>query len=105
MHKIMGVTEVQRRFRTVFDEVAKKHIPYVLTRGSRPEAALIPYEDFVRFQEMQEKGPTAASSTSATNDSAWEVLAQLVEDCAVQTGITDLSHQHDHYLYGKPKSE
>jgi prevent-host-death family protein len=55
MHKIIGVTELQRRFRSVFDEVAKKHIPYVLTRSSRPEAALISYEEFLNFQALQER--------------------------------------------------
>jgi prevent-host-death family protein len=55
MQKIIGVTELQRRFRSVFDEVAHKHIPYVLTRGSRPEAVLIPYEEFLRFQALQEE--------------------------------------------------
>jgi len=55
MHKIIGVTELQRRFRSVFDQVAKENIPYVLTRGSRPEAALIPYEEFIRFQGLQEQ--------------------------------------------------
>jgi prevent-host-death family protein len=55
MHRIIGVTELQRRFRSIFDQVAKENVPYVLTRGSRPEAALIPYEEFVRFQELQEQ--------------------------------------------------
>lgn len=55
MQKIIGVTELQRRFRRVFDEVAKKHIPYVLTRGSRPEAALIPYQEFLQFQALKEQ--------------------------------------------------
>ena len=55
MHKIIGVTELQRRFRPIFDQVAKENIPYVLTRGSRPEAALIPYEEFLRFQALQEQ--------------------------------------------------
>ena len=54
-HKIIGVTELQRRFRPVFDQVVKENIPYVLTRGSRPEAALIPYEEFLRFQAFQEQ--------------------------------------------------
>ena len=53
MQKIIGVTELQRRFRSVFDEVAKKGIPYVLTRGSRPEAVLIPYEEYLQYQELQ----------------------------------------------------
>ncbi len=55
MQKIIGVTELQRRFRLVFDEVAKKRVPYVLTRGSRPEAALIPYEEFLQFQALKEQ--------------------------------------------------
>ena len=55
MQKIIGVTELQRRFRAIFDEVAHKRVPYVLTRGSRPEVVMIPYEDFMRFQQLQEK--------------------------------------------------
>ena len=55
MQRIIGVTELQRRFRSVFDEVAEKRVPYVLTRGSRPEAALIPYEEYLRFQELKEQ--------------------------------------------------
>ncbi len=55
MQKIIGVTELQRRFRSIFDEVVKKNTPYVLTRGSRPEAVLIPYEEFLRFQALQEQ--------------------------------------------------
>jgi prevent-host-death family protein len=55
MHRIIGVTELQRRFRPVFDQVVKENVPYVLTRGSRPEAALIPYEEFLRFQALQEQ--------------------------------------------------
>jgi prevent-host-death family protein len=55
MQKIIGVTELQRRFRLVFDEVARKRIPYVLTRGSRPEAALIPYDEFLELQALKEQ--------------------------------------------------
>ena len=52
--RIVGVTELQRRFRKFFDQVAKQNMPIILTRGSRPEAALIPYEDYLRLQEMKE---------------------------------------------------
>jgi len=55
MHRIIGVTELRRRFRSVFDKVTKENVPYVLTRGSRPEAALIPYEEFLRFQALKEQ--------------------------------------------------
>jgi prevent-host-death family protein len=55
MNRIIGVTELQRRFRSVFDDVVKRGIPYVLTRGSRAEAVIIPYDDYERFQEFQER--------------------------------------------------
>ena len=55
MQRIIGVTDLQRRFRAVLDEVVARHVPYVLTRGSRPEAALVPYEDYLRFQELEER--------------------------------------------------
>jgi prevent-host-death family protein len=54
MNKVIGVTDLQRKFRPIFDEVAHRGQWYVLTRGSRPEAALIPYETFLRFQQLQE---------------------------------------------------
>jgi hypothetical protein len=28
---------------------------------------------------------------------------ELIDRCRVATGIGDLAHQHDHYLYGTPK--
>jgi prevent-host-death family protein len=55
VQRIIGVTELQRRFRTIFDEVAHKRVPYVLTRGSHPEVVMVPYEDFLRWQELEEK--------------------------------------------------
>ncbi len=29
----------------------------------------------------------------------WDKLIKLIEDCSVDTGIDDLAHQHDYYLY------
>ena len=54
MQKIIGVTDLQRRFKTGLDEVAEDHVPYVLIRGSQPRAALVPYEEFLRYQELEE---------------------------------------------------
>ncbi len=71
MQKIIGVTELQRKFRPFFEDVVRKHTPLVLTRGSRPEAVLIPYEDYLRFQQMQE------SEVLAHFDRVWNRLAEL----------------------------
>ena len=71
MQQIVGVTELQRRFRSFFDDVVRKGTPIVLTRGSRPEAALIPYEDYLRFQQMRE------TEALARFDQVWQRLAEV----------------------------
>ena len=37
------------------------------------------------------------------SEDQWGALTQLLADCAIDTGISDLASQHDHYLYGTPK--
>jgi prevent-host-death family protein len=54
LDRIIGVTELQRKFRTVFDEVAKKQAAYILTRGSRPEVVMISYEQYQKLVQMDE---------------------------------------------------
>jgi len=71
MQQIIGVTELQRKFRSFFDEVVSKRTPVILTRGSRPEAVLISYEDYLRFQQMQE------SEVLARFDKVWTRLADV----------------------------
>jgi hypothetical protein len=44
-------------------------------------------------------------STLLEDGPAWDALTHLVRDCAVETGIADLAHQHDHYLYRKARRE
>ncbi len=56
MDKIIGVTELQRKFHSVFEEIAKRRVPYILTRGSRPEAVIIPYEQYLKFVQADESG-------------------------------------------------
>ena len=43
------------------------------------------------------------STPPTQNATGWDTLHQLIEDCRGETGMSDLAHQHDHYLYGKPK--
>ena len=56
MIRIIGVTELQRKFRAVFDEVVQQHVPYILTRGSRPEAVMISYDQYLKFVHADEAG-------------------------------------------------
>jgi predicted DNA-binding antitoxin AbrB/MazE fold protein len=39
------------------------------------------------------------------DDSGWDRLMQIIEENTFDAGIEDLSYQHDHYLYGKPKQD
>ncbi len=71
MQQIVGVTELQRKFRAFFDDVVRKRTPLILTRGSRPEAVLIPYEDFLRYQQLQE------GQALAHFDQVWNRLSEV----------------------------
>lgn len=84
MQKIIGVTELQRQFRSFFDQVAKKNMRIVLTRGSRPEAVLIPYEEYLRYQQLQE------SEVLAQFDQVWDRLAVLNEACSEDEIAADI---------------
>jgi prevent-host-death family protein len=55
MPKRIRVTELQRKLEAVLDEVAEDHVPYVLVRDSQPRAALVPYEEYLRFRQLDEK--------------------------------------------------
>jgi PHD/YefM family antitoxin component YafN of YafNO toxin-antitoxin module len=56
--------------------VVNKRTPHILTRGSRPEAVLIPYEDYLRFQQIQEV------EVLAQFDRVWNRLAEVNAKCS-----------------------
>ena len=39
------------------------------------------------------------------DDLTWSELDEILENCQVSTGISDLAAQHDHYIHGTPKRE
>ena len=59
-----------------------------------PEGAQV--DVTVTLEENSENSP-------GVEDPSWDALTQLLTECAIDTGIADLSQQHDHYLYGVPK--
>ena len=86
MDRIIGVTDLQRNFRAIFDEVARQRTPYILTRGSRPEVVMIPYDQYIRFAGLDESGVLArfdravARLAEANSDySDDEIAADLAE--------------------------
>lgn len=52
MSKIIGVTEARSKLKDILDEIAKdKEEAFILARGSKPEAVIISYEEYVSTQE------------------------------------------------------
>jgi hypothetical protein len=51
----------------------------------------------ITFLDDEARTGIAASTNGAKS------LEELVAECTIDTGISDLASQHDHYLYGKPK--
>ena len=46
-----------------------------------------------------------SDADAAEIDAGWASLNALIDRCQMDTGITDLAHQHDHYIHGTPKRE
>lgn len=77
-------------------------------KGTFQNGVARPLEPVGREREGQEvvitfvdEAPTG--NTAAADGAGWEALAALLDDCAVEIDATDFAHEHDHYLYGKPK--
>lgn len=56
----------------------------------------------ITFLETQSE---ANGSLHASEDEDWEQLMDAIKRNRISTGIGDLAHQHDHYLYGTPKRD
>ena len=96
--EVVGEVDEQRQLHATLPEGAPAGLVRVLV--SWPESA-------------NGANGAAASVETATKDedtknddviaSDWDSLMRLIEECQMDTGIEDLAHQHDHYLYGTPK--
>jgi prevent-host-death family protein len=51
---MIGISTLPRGLQGFVDEVAQNKTQIVLTRQQQPQAAIIPYEDFLHYQEMRE---------------------------------------------------
>lgn len=70
MNKTIRVPDLERSLRAVFEEVVREHVPYVVTENSRPEAVIVPYDEFLKFQEFQEE------EILAHFDEVWKRMAE-----------------------------
>lgn len=63
--------------------------------------ALEPIGDY----EGKEVIITLAEEQKTSNHEGWEKLFAVLEENQIDAEVSDLAHQHDHYLYGKSKRE
>lgn len=54
-------------------------------------------------QEVIVTFPDDEKAAPPVQETDYDALTKLIEECQMDTGITDLAHEHDHYLYGTPK--
>ncbi len=59
----------------------------------------------ITFVEEMSKDPAEQPQPSDKYDQELDEFEKFLDSCVVDTGIGDLAHQHDHYLYGTPKRE
>ena len=78
----------------------------ISVKGKFKNGVALPLEPVKDFQEGKSVIITFLDEDvliSSEKKNEAKSLEDLIEECAVDTGIEDLASQHDHYLYGKPK--
>jgi prevent-host-death family protein len=55
MQKVINSDDLREHFNEVLDSLAAAGEPFLLARANGPEAALIPYEAFRRFESFEER--------------------------------------------------
>jgi prevent-host-death family protein len=77
MHKTIRTAELEQDLRSILREVAESHVSCVVTDQDEPEAVLVPYDEYLKFQKLQQEG-------------VWERIDRLRERMAKQNaGLTD----------------
>lgn len=74
-------------------------------KGKVQNGAVLPLEPISDSYEGKEVIITLVDEQPRDEESDWQKLFAAIEENQIDADITDLAHQHDHYLYGKPKRE
>ena len=74
-------------------------------KGKVHNGAILPLEPISESYEGKEVVITLPDESESENQSDWDRLFAAIEENQIDADITDLAHQHDHYLYGTPKRE
>jgi hypothetical protein len=68
--------------------------------------ALEPIDESLEGEEVQITLLTESKKVNGNgSDKGLSDIMKFVSENSVDTGIHDMAHQHDHYLYGSPKQD
>ncbi len=74
-------------------------------KGKVHNGAVLPLEPISDSYEGKEVIITLDNESESENRKGWERLMAVIEENQIDADITDLAHNHDHYLYGTAKRE
>ncbi|MEP7037763.1 MAG: hypothetical protein ABI891_05430 [Acidobacteriota bacterium] len=74
-------------------------------KGKVHNGAVLPLEPISDSYEGREVIITLDDESESENRKGWERLMAVIEENQIDADITDLAHNHDHYLYGTAKRE
>jgi hypothetical protein len=78
----------------------------ISVKGKIKNGVALPLEPVKEFQEGRNIIITFLDDETedfTPKQTSKKSLEDLIAECTVDAGISDLAEQHDHYLYGKPK--
>ena len=77
MTRTIRAADLEHNVRSVLREVAESHVSCVVTEKDEPEAVLVPYDEYLRFQRFQ-------------RERVWERIERLRARMAEQNaGLSD----------------
>ncbi len=74
-------------------------------KGKVKNGTIFPLEPLGDSYEGKKVIITLVEEKLTNEESDWERLFAAIEENQIDADITDLAHQHDHYLYGTLKRE
>ncbi|HXG85521.1 MAG TPA: hypothetical protein VNI84_15975 [Pyrinomonadaceae bacterium] len=74
-------------------------------KGKVQNSTIFPLEPISDSYEGKEVTITLADEPESENQIGWKRLMTVIKENQIDADITDLAHNHDHYLYGTAKRE
>lgn len=77
----------------------------ITVKGKVENGQILALEPLDEEFEGHEVSITLSIRVEPESGDDWQELFDSMERNSIETGIGDLAHQHDHYLYGLPKRD